>query len=1066
MKRAPSSPARVLLITAAVALVLVLAFVFGGPRIGIRPVICYWVALSLVIVWALFAATYLFLRRKRSARVARGAPSVGYISEPFGAVAVGERLTRTIQWLKNSKLAKTSKDPVYNLPWYLFMGLPGSGKSTLIVQAGFNFSYTEPKKPLGRPSISPTEGCDFWVANEAVFIDPSGKYFADNDAQGGWSSVLSKLKQQRKARPADAIVLVVDVDALLSADSDALRVQAASTRSFLDMTAKAFGMVLPVYLVFHKSDLIEGFQEFFTNTNGGNIPLGATLRQEQYQNPHPEEEFKAAFDEICRSLAEHRASILTVASGRTQEKAFAFPAQLPLIKERLSEFVEVLFQINQFREQPLFRGFYFASSTQTGTSRSPVADLMAAKTGLPKATDESAAQQGKSYFIHSLFTRVMIPDRGLAGLSREVRRRRLLLRMAACACVAIILPICLLAFAWDSYFDSSDLMSASVAAEKIEARDGKTAENLALLLELQKKLEPFECHKQTGQCSRRGRSWYWGMHPGDRNLELARSVYVEKTQALFIDPLLNADTRLGQKYNGVKTQMDLIGLPVAVEPKAKGPKPKNPKATNPEPANQQPDFDPGRTYNLLKTFLMFSSEAKADPAFLFDQTQDYWCQGVQEQKKSEAHQILRFYLHQLGDHHSAAYRMARSNADNETIERLRKLLLTVEPDRYYYQMIRDEGKRKVDSVSLAGILGNQWSDVFEASAPVEGPYTKVGWDTFVKDRISNMKADYEQERSWVLGTTAEAPGELKIDEKLRSYYFRDYQQNWWDFVRGVRVKRFVSFQDASQKLAILTDVQRSPMQQLFQEISLNTWDDLDQYKVGDVQQARSLDGAGGLRFGVAENFQAIHYLTAKKQNEDSALTTYTKSLSKLLVVVRTFIDSNQPAGQIPDIGREADTAMQTTNGLLVNLDANARQAVEPLLKQPIQGVMAILNKATPVGDVQDTRQRGMAVGGTLKEKGKGLQGATILLMEAYSESKFLAGKEIMRAQTREGAFQFPNSVNPGAFKICATRKGENNYFCGDIRVDRSSNGRSFGLKRPRSMVVFGGGQLDVTLQVR
>ena len=179
MKGSRSSAFRVLAGTAAAASLLVLAFLLAGPRVGIRPLICYWVAFSVVIVWLIFAAIYLFLRRRRAARMAKVAPAVSRVSaEPFGAAAVGERLARTIQWLKNSKLAQTSKDPIYNLPWYLFMGLPGSGKSTLIVQSGFSFSYTEPKKPLGKPSVSPTEGCDFWVANEAVFIDPSGRYFA------------------------------------------------------------------------------------------------------------------------------------------------------------------------------------------------------------------------------------------------------------------------------------------------------------------------------------------------------------------------------------------------------------------------------------------------------------------------------------------------------------------------------------------------------------------------------------------------------------------------------------------------------------------------------------------------------------------------------------------------------------------------------------------------------------------------------------------------------------------------------------------------------------------------
>jgi len=1044
---------RIFLFGSAAALILILAALFVFPRVGMGRTATWWVALTILALWLVFVVILLTLRKTRASRWAHTAavPSVSSrtTSDAFGVAGVGERLNRTIQWLKQSKLAQTTKDPVYNLPWYLFIGLPGSGKSTLIVQSGFSFSYTEPKKPLGRPSVGPTEGCDFWVANEAVFIDPSGKYFVDDISQDGWAGILYQIKQQRRARPADGIVLVTDIDSLLGAGPDALRVQAERTRSVLDLTAKAFGMVLPVYLFFDKFDLLDGFEEFLTGTgNGESTPLGATYRQDQYQNPHPEEEFKASFDEIYRSLLDRRTSVLSVSSGPNQEKAYAFPAQFPLIRERLSEFIEVLFQMNQFREQPLFRGFYFTSSLQTGRKRNPIADLMASTAGLPKATEDSPLQRTKNYFIHSLFTRVIIPDRGLAGLSREARRRRLYRRMTAWGAAGIVLPIALLLFAWGAFHDSSQLIATATAARQISAGDGKTSENLSALLDLQRRLEPFECRGQAANCQERGRRFYWGLYPGDAAVNLSRGVYLEKVKALFLDPLLNADTRLGQKYNGIKTQLDLISIPAA------------------GPATQAPpQFDAGKTYNLLKTFLMFSSEAKANPSFLFEQTQDDWCRGVSEKDKPEALEILRFYLRQLGDH-NAAYLLTRSQADNETIDRVRKMLLVVEPDLYYYDIIRSEGKRKVDSISMNGILGPRGSVVFESDASVDGPYTKVGWDTYVKDKIAAMAADYKDERSWVLGTSASPPGGMTIDEKLRSYYFRDYQQEWWSFLKGIHAKHISGFQDASRELAVLTDPQQSPLMLLFNTVSRNTWDDLDKLNLVDQKQIETLDGAGGMRFGVAQSFQSIHGLTAKSGNQDSPLAQYVKSVSSLLVVIRTFLDSNQPAGQIQNIGQEADAAMQTTNGLLVNLDANARQAIEPLLKQPIQDTMAILNKSTPVGTVQDVRQRGLSLGGTLKEKGNNLQGATVVLMQAYSDSKFLAEKEIMRTQTQGGKFQFPNPINPGPFKVCAMRKGETSYFCGDVLLDRGSNGKTFQLRRPRSMVVFGGGELDLIVQIK
>ena len=1048
MKRPFSRLILVAILGTVVTLALALAAWFLGPRLGLSPAAAHWSAAAILAVWVLTLVVWLAVRMARSPRASRAtAPG------PPMASAVGERLDRTIQWLKNSKLAESGRDPVYQLPWYLVLGTPASGKSSLIVHSGFSFSYTEPKKPLGKPTVSPTEGCDLWVANNAVFIDPSGTYFESDAIRGTWHSTLDQIKQRRKAKPVDGIILVVDIGSLLALGHDELRLQAERSRSFLDMTAKVFGMVLPVYLVFSKADQVDGFREFFKGlSNGGSTPLGATFRQEQYQNRRPEEEFKISFDEIYESLLARRPAALAASERVDQERAFAFPAQFPLIRTQLSEFVEVLFQADQFREQPLFRGFYFTSSLQTGHSRSPVADLMASKAGLPPVAADTPVQESKSYFIGPLFTRVVIPDRGLAGLSQVVRRRRMRLRMAGLGIAGILLPVSLVAFSWGAYRDSRGLSTAASAVHRLAASDGKTTETLATLVDLQDRLEAFECGGQTDRCRAHGRRFYWGLAPGETALKEARGEYLEKLKAFFLTPLVNADTRLGQKYNGLRTQLDLISTPAAAA----------------AAAPNQAEFDPARAYNLLKTFLMFSTESRADAAFLEDQVRDYWSQGVQDKDRPLSAALLKYYLHQLGDHHNPAYRLARTRADDESADRVRKLLLVVEPDRYYYGIIQEQGKRKVDSITLDGVLAGQGLDIFEGSGKaIDGTYTKVGWDTFAKDAIAEMTKDYEGQRSWVLGIPAGSPGEAKIDQKLRALYFRDYQQSWWAFLRGVSVKRYASFQDASVKLARLTDSQHSPLVLLFKAASLNTWEDLDRMKPADAQAAQgALDGAGGMRFSVAQSFQGIHTLVAKKENQDSPLEQYLKTLSRLQVVIRTFLDANQPAGQLADIGREGDNVLQTTNALLAGFDANTSQVMEPLLKQPAQQVLAILNKATPVGTVKDERQRGLSVGGSVKEKGKNLAGATVLLMDAYSDSKFQADKEVARTQTQDGSFQFPNLVNPGPFKVCVTKKGDSNYYCGDIRLDRASDGKAYELKRARSLVVFGGGKLDLTVRVR
>jgi len=1051
MKNPLYFPRSAVITTAVITLLLVLGVWFGGPRIGLERRTIILAAVAILAVWILFLIVLMVMRKVRASRSARmdaGAASLAKTasSEPEEAIAVGGRLTRTIQWLKQSKLAKAGWNPVYDLPWYLMIGSRGSGKSTVITQSGFSFSYTEPKKAVGKPSVMPTESCELWVANEAVFLDPSGKYFSGEYPADAWRGTLTQIKRHRKAKPADGVVLVVDLDALLPLGHDALREQAERTRVFLDMTSQEFGMILPIYLVFNKADRIEGFKEFFSEPGDGeSIPFGATFRREQYQNPHPENEFKLEFDEVRRSLVARRAVGLADKSRPLQEKIYSFPAQFSMIREQLSEFVEVLFKLNQFRERPLLRGFYFTSSVQAGRNRDLVADLMKSKSGLPKAAEAEQPPGTKGYFINPLFTRVIIPDRNLAGLSATVRRRRLRLRMAALCLAGIVLPVVLLTFAWGAYRDNSGLLRAVELSRGIAARDGKTTENLSALVGLKQRLENLECRGQTAACRIHGRRFHWGLYAGDEALNQARSVYLEKLKLLFMDQLFYGDTSLGHKYNGLKTQLSMIASSAAA---------------------QQAELDPVQAYTLLKTFLMFSSETKADPSLLKDQTNDYWCQGVQEKDKPVAEELLTFYLHQLGDHRNPAYRISRSRADDETIDRVRKLLLVIDPDRYYYGILQEEGRHKVNSITLAGILQGRGTEIFETGSEVDGTYTKVGWDTFARDRIEAMKKDFEEERSWVLGTPAVGPSETRIDEKLRAYYFRDYEANWWNFLKSVAMRPASSFQDASQKLTVLTDVQQSPIFLLLKTAAVNTWEDLYSAKSNQPPdtQAAADRLSGGQVDAVARNFQAIHSFVRQKETQDSALTQYLKALSRLQVVIRSFLDASQPANQIGEIGREADAALQVTNGLLVSFDANARQVVEPLLKQPIQQVLAILNRATPVGTGE--RQSSLVPGGTLKDKGKNLEGATVILLEAYADSKFQANKEIMRTQTKGGAFQFAKPINPGPYKICAVKRGDNSYYCGDVRLGRENEGKAYELREPRSLIVFGGGKLDLTLRFR
>ena len=65
---------------------------------------------------------------------------------------------------------------VYQLPWYVFIGPPGSGKTTALLNAGLEFPLA---KSLGNDpvrGIAGTRHCDWWFTDSAVLIDTAGRY--------------------------------------------------------------------------------------------------------------------------------------------------------------------------------------------------------------------------------------------------------------------------------------------------------------------------------------------------------------------------------------------------------------------------------------------------------------------------------------------------------------------------------------------------------------------------------------------------------------------------------------------------------------------------------------------------------------------------------------------------------------------------------------------------------------------------------------------------------------------------------------------------------------------------
>ena len=112
-----------------------------------------------------------------------------------------------------------SQQYLYELPWYVFIGAPGAGKTTALVNSGLRFPL---EGRLGREAVrgvGGTRDCDWWFTDEAVFLDTAGRYTTQQSNQdvdaGAWKGFLQLLKKARPRRPINGVLLTISVGDLL-----------------------------------------------------------------------------------------------------------------------------------------------------------------------------------------------------------------------------------------------------------------------------------------------------------------------------------------------------------------------------------------------------------------------------------------------------------------------------------------------------------------------------------------------------------------------------------------------------------------------------------------------------------------------------------------------------------------------------------------------------------------------------------------------------------------------------------------------------------------------------------
>jgi len=345
---------------------------------------------------------------------------------------------------------------LYNFPWYMIVGEPGSGKTEAIRHCNIGFPPGLQDQFQGTGG---TLNMNWWFTDHAVVLDTAGRLMFDEVDTGGsseWKEFLKLLKKYRPQCPMNGVFLVIPADSLIKDTADEIEQKASKIARQFDMIQRTLDVRFPVFVVITKSDLINGFRDFFDNLEDPQLQhqiLGWS-NPAQLDAPYNPDFIDQHLKSIQGRLFRRRLALLQeivseadepgVEQTRSPDTLYAFPQSLAKIVPRMARYLELIFSVgSQWSCKPLFfRGIYFTSSMREGSA---LDEDLAESLGMSvdALPDGRVWERDRAYFLRDLFLKKVFREKGLVtnatNAKKQHMRRKAAVLLAAAASVVLLL---------------------------------------------------------------------------------------------------------------------------------------------------------------------------------------------------------------------------------------------------------------------------------------------------------------------------------------------------------------------------------------------------------------------------------------------------------------------------------------------------------------------------------------------------------------------------------------------------------------------------------------------------